>query len=179
MNFKADFNDLSGSERQSARRLLRNTFGDILTELLDCGEEVQFTIQMEAISSEASKILNQRIRFNHFVADKLVSGKKLVVVEVEFVRHSRTPELGVFHEMTLFDDELWKVGQALEKTRQGSCQILRMDEAVKQVMKIPDFRPYLPKKLQDLDFNLIGKRSAGSMPPKRSHLKKGLLDSEA
>lgn len=176
MDFSSDFNSLSAFHKKQARDLIRKTFLPIMTEhhSLSNGSE-NYELQLEIISMQAQKILNHRVLFLGYASDKLILNRKLFIHHFTFLREKRLPELGTYERIHLLDYEIWRIGNKLNnQPPQVPCQILHMDAALKKVIDLPEFAPYIPKKLQGLDFDLIEQNEKRKLPQNPD--KKGIID---
>ena len=178
MKFNAEFNDLSDAQRDSVHQLLCATFARVVTSIGESAGEHLYFVQLEAVFSDAVKVLNQRIRFTSYAADAPILGRRLFLHDVEFIRGEASPELGVYHQLPFFAAELWRMARVLQKPGSGPAQILRMSETVRRVMSIPDFHPYLPARLQALDLEVVERREQDPGCAGLGVGKKNLLDQQ-
>lgn len=160
MNFTGKYSELSEIKRQLAHELLEKTFAPILTYVdKENLNSPLFHVQLEIIHVQAQRILNHRVLFISYTADRIFFGKKLYLQHIGFVTDSKLPETGVYETVILKAEELYHVANTIESSTISPCQVLHLDTNVKEVMSLDAFKPYLPQKLSQVDLKKIKQRN--------------------
>ncbi|MBF0197638.1 MAG: hypothetical protein HQL32_08000 [Planctomycetes bacterium] len=159
------FSQLSEQKRDQARQEMRREFSGILTAYTQGEEEHIYSLQLEVISVKAQMILNHRVMFVNYASDRPVLKRRLYLYYIAFVRGEKLPEESTYEELHVPDYDLWRIYNVLKKSEHGPSQVLHVDPAVSKIMGMPQFRPHLPAKLKDLDFQVINEREMHQPAP--------------
>jgi hypothetical protein len=175
MIFNGQYSEFSQIRKSVAQQRLKEYFSCILTEIKKVNSDTSYSLQLEVISVQAQRILNHRILFIGYAADKTIFGKKLYLQHICFMTHSKMPEEGVYETVNLYDHELWEVAFSLEASNVSPCQVLHIDYPIRKLMAAKEFVNHLPPKIKELNLEQIQKRTESI---KKAHQKDGLIDTE-
>jgi hypothetical protein len=119
-------------------------------------------VQLELIDRIFQPILHHKIRFDSYGSDRLVLEQRLILHTVQFQTERTKGEIGDFLETELEIDHLYSICERLKKT-QHSCQVLLIQSNVLKIVRLEQFREFLPEKLKNIDFGVIAMRQMGLM----------------
>jgi len=174
MIFNGQYSEFSQIRKGVAQQRLKEHFAPILTKIDQNNGDAIYHLQLEVITAKAQKILNHRILFVGYAADKLILGKKLYLQHICFMTDSKIPDEEVYETVNLYDHELWELASTLEASRVSPCQVLHIDHPIRKLMDAKEFADFLPKKIKDLNLEQIKQRTKNI----KKSAGKGLIDTE-
>jgi hypothetical protein len=161
MDFDCTFDSLRPGDKQRASNWMRESFAPILTrwEPIEGGGKGILLLQL--IDRKAQALLHHRLDFSSFSSDRLVLNHHLVIHRVNFIRKGvagNREQVGDYVELVLGFSELWEIARQLEVPK-SDVQILLMEEGVKKIMGLEEFRPFLPERLKKVNLFAISQMS--------------------
>jgi len=140
---------------------MRESFAPILTRWMPIEGGGKGILLLQLIDRKAQALLHHRLDFSSFSSDRLVLNHHLVIHRVNFIRKGvagNREQVGDYVELVLGFSELWEIARQLEVPK-CDVQILLMEEGVKKVMGLEEFRPFLPERLKKVNLFAISQMS--------------------
>ncbi len=152
MNRNLEFNQLSPAQKLEARRALRQEHARILVGLEEAPDgTTTYQLQMEVVEARAHRILNHRLLLCTYAPECPILGKRVYLHRASFLGQAPIPDPGTFEVLSFSEELLWRMSRTIAGVLRRDVQILLAMPQVEQALAIPGIKPYLPKKLQDLD----------------------------